>query len=367
MKKAVIILPTYNEAENVSTLIPAIFSQQSFSKNWKLYIVVVDDNSPDQTAAKVINLQKKYSALYLITGKKRGLGRAYIRGFKYAIEKIHPDVIFEMDGDWSHSPKLIPEFIKRIDAGADFIIGSRYIPGGAIPAEWALHRKILSYLGNIIIRLGFMKLKIHEWTNGYRAIRTVFLKKIIDELDPFNGYVFQIAVLDRAVKQNISIIEIPVQFKERKSGRSKISSGKYIFDIFLYIFLNSSFIKFAFVGFTGFIVNALGLEFFYRVGFTPAVAAALGGELATVSNFMWNNLWSFKHKKIAHDRGLIPKFAQFNAVAIGAIAIQAIVVGLGTILFGDQTRFVFLVLAVTIFVIPYSYFMYNKFIWKHHE
>src|SRR3989338_864653 len=135
MKKAVIILPTYNEAENVSTLIPAIFSQQSFSKNLKLYIVVVDDNSPDQTAAKVINLQKKYSALYLITGKKRGLGRAYIRGFKYAIEKIHPDVIFETDGDWSHSPKLIPEFIKRIDAGADFIIGSRYIPGGAIPAE----------------------------------------------------------------------------------------------------------------------------------------------------------------------------------------------------------------------------------------
>lgn len=365
MKKAVVILPTFNEAKNVTTLVPAIFSQEKYLDGWQIHILVVDDNSPDHTAQEINRLQKKYSRLYLILGKKQGLGRAYIRGFQYCLDNLSPEAIFEMDADWSHPPKLIPEFLKRIDAGADFIIGTRYIKGGSIPEDWELYRKLFSYLGNLVIRLGFMDLKVHDWTSGYRAIRTSFIRSIIDEMGRFNGYVFQVALLDKAIKMHLKIDEIPLRFEERKTGASKINSLQYIYNTLHYVFLNSSFIKFAIVGIIGFIVNALGLEFFFRLGFTPGVAAAMGGEVATVSNFTWNNLWSFRHKKIAHDRGILSKFIQFNTVAIGAIAIQSIVVWLGTHFFGDHTRLIFLILGVTIFVIPYSYFMYNKFIWTH--
>ena len=204
---------------------------------------------------------------------------------------------------------------------------------------------------------------MHEWTNGFRAIQGSFISKILTELNSFNGYVFQIAILDRAIKNHLNIVERPMHFKERKSGISKINAGKYILDILLYILLNSTFLKFCFVGFIGFIINIFGLELFYRIGFTPGVAAAIGAELSIISNFILNNFWSFSHNKIDKNTNIINKFGQFNLVSFGSIVIQFIVVTLGTSFFGDQTRFLFLLTSVIVFIIPYSYFMYNRFIW----
>lgn len=364
MKRAVIVLPTYNERDNVSTLIPVIFDHIKEIKGWEFFILVVDDNSPDNTLEAVKKLQKTYKNLHVLNGEKKGLGRAYIRGFSYALENLSPDVLFEMDADWSHPPTLIGRFIEKINQGADFVVGSRYIKGGSIPSDWGIHRKIFSYCGNIVIRLGFMNLKIKEWTNGYRAIRADFVKEILSELNPFNGYVFQIAILDRAVKNHLTIVEVPVQFKERKSGESKISSFRYIFDILLYIFLNSTFIKFCIVGFIGFLINLIGLELFYQRGFSPAVAAAMGAELAIISNFILNNFWSFSHKRIGEKSNYLQKFLQFNLVSVGAIIIQFIIVGTGTYYFGDHARFIFLIVAIVFFVLPYSFFMYNNVVWK---
>ncbi len=365
MKQAVIVLPTYNERENIKTLIPEIFRIGKNIKNWELYILVADDNSPDNTGDEVNQLKKKYNNLDLISGEKRGLGNAYKRGFSYALEKLHPNTIFEMDADWSHDPSLIPHFLKKIDEGAEFVIGSRYIKGGSIPPDWELYRKIFSFVGNIVIRLGFMKLSIHDWTTGYRAIRSDFIRQILDSLEAYNNYVFQIAVLDRAIKQNLRIAEVPLNFKERHKGYSKINSFQYIADTLRYVFFHSSFVKFCIVGVIGFIINSIGLEVFYQAGFSPGIAAAIGAEFAIVSNFMLNNFWSFSHKKITHKTDYLPKFLQFNSVSLGSVLIQLVVVGLGTHFFGDHTRFLFLVMAVFFFVIPYSYFMYNRVIWKH--
>ena len=147
---------------------------------------------------------------------------AYIAGMKYALREFEPDVILEMDADLSHDPNQITNFIHEIEKGADFIIGSRYIKGGSIPQEWALHRKIFSVVGNLIVRFGFMKLRITDWTGGYRAIKAWIIKNALVHVKNYSGYVFQIALLDSAIKSGARIKEIPIEFRERKIGHTKI-------------------------------------------------------------------------------------------------------------------------------------------------
>jgi len=255
MKKAVIVLPTYNERKNISEVIQRVFSISEGLKNWFIYILVVDSNSPDGTANEVEMLQKKYKNLSLLKTEKEGLGKAYIRGFSLALEKINPYVLFEMDSDLSHDPNDIPKFLKKIEEGADFVVGSRYIPGGSIPQDWGIHRKVFSILGNWIVRLGFMKLSVTEWTNGYRAMKSWIIKKHLQDMKGYTGYVFQVALLDNAIKSGAKLEEIPVKFTDRVEGSSKINSVEYIYQTIKYVFLNSSFIKFAIVGGIGFIID----------------------------------------------------------------------------------------------------------------
>ena len=139
---------------------------------------------------------------------------------------------------------------------------------------------------------------------------------------------------------------------------------EYISNVLLYILLNSSFIRFGMVGVVGFTINSLGLELFYRIGFHPGTAAAIGAEFAIVANFLLNNFWTFSHKKINRGEGIRKNFLKFNTVAAAAVLMQGVVVGLGTHIYGDETRFIFLILAVVFLIVPYSYFMYNKFIWN---
>ena len=160
MRKAVIVLPTYNEAGSIEDITKRIFDATSNIPNWSVEILVVDSSSPDKTGEIVKRMQKTYKGLHLLETPKEGLGKAYMRGFEYATETIKTFVIFEMDADGQHDPKEIPNFLKQIEQGADFVIGSRYIKGGSIPKEWGIDRKFFSVFGNWIIRLGFMKQNI---------------------------------------------------------------------------------------------------------------------------------------------------------------------------------------------------------------
>jgi dolichol-phosphate mannosyltransferase len=136
MKKAVIVVPTYNEVGNISQLIHSVFQVAKTIEQWEIELLIVDSSSPDGTAQTVRELQKTYDDLHIIETPKEGLGRAYVNGFSYALEHLRPFVIFEMDADLSHNPNYIPHFLKKIEQGADFVIGSRYIKGGSIPANW---------------------------------------------------------------------------------------------------------------------------------------------------------------------------------------------------------------------------------------
>jgi dolichol-phosphate mannosyltransferase len=366
MKTAVIVLPTYNEVGNVYKLIPQIFDAVKEKQNWHLEIVVVDSNSKDGTAGKVKELQKKYKDIHLIESGKEGLGKAYKRGFKYAIDELHAFVVFCMDADLQHEAKELPNFLSAIEKGADFVIGSRYIKGGSIPAKWGLHRKIFSKFGNYVVRLGFMKPQIHEWTSGYRAIKAWLVKDAFSHIEKYSGYVFQIALLDFAVKKNANIVEIPIHFQERTEGESKISFGSYIFNILFYILHYSSFIKFAIVGATGFIVD-FGVFFiethlFHMIAW---VATIISAELAVITNFILNNFWSFKHKRVDHHPiSYLKSFFKFNLVSLGNIGIQAIGIGIAEAVFGRSVIYISKVLIIVFIVIPFSYFFYNKFIWR---
>lgn len=376
MRNAIIVLPTYNESENIKTLIPEIFKISENIKNWNVQILVVDDGSPDKTDEVVLEMKKKYKNLFLIRGKKEGLGKAYFRGFSYALEKMNPYVMFEMDADWSHDPKLIPEFLKSIENGADFAIGSRYIKGGSIPQDWAWHRKMFSVLGNIIVKLGFMNLRLNDWTSGYRCIKSWFIKDVISEMQNFNGYVFQIALLDRAKKMNLKISEIPLKFIDRKIGNSKINSVQYITNTLLYVLLNSSFIKFAIVGAIGFAIDFGFLIFLKNTNnLAIGINQAISAEIAIVSNFLMNNFWSFSYKKIENKfSSYLKSFLNFNFVSLGSLIIQSVMLQLTTMFISNEDFIIFnnkigawviyKILILLFIVIPYSYYMYNFVIWK---
>lgn len=374
--KVAIIIPTYNEKGNIDKLVN-ILEQDIFPKlkKYDMHIVVADDNSPDGTRDVVHSLQKKYKNLHLIEhGKKQGLGAAYINAMTIASKDLNPDIMFEMDADLSHDPKKIPEFLQKLDEGYDMVVGTRYSNGGSIPENWGLHRKMFSILGNTLVRSVLMRFYIHDWTGGYRAFKKEVFLKEREELTSFKGYTFQVSFLHKAVRDGFKVGEVPIHFTDRTLGRSKIAPTEYIVDLLKYIFVarfwelvHSPFLKYGITGFVGYLINAISLELFVQVaGFSSPVAAFLSAELSIIWNFFVNNFWAFSNQRIEKKSLLIKKFLQFNLVSAGSLVILSCSIWVTTHIFGDTVivRQVTLPLAIGFFVIPYSYSMYNLFIWK---
>jgi len=222
--KVLIIIPTYNEKGNIRDIIEEIFQVDPH-----YHILVVDDNSPDKTAAIVKRLQKKYPNLNLIEREFReGLGPAYISGFNFAFKKnaskaYNFDYIIQMDADFSHNPQMLPVLIGLADNN-HWVIASRYVSGGKIKG-WEMKRLLLSWLGNTYAKviLGF---QIKDWTSGFCC----WSKKILTKINPKNanlpdGYAFQVAIKYRALEAGFKPIEIPIIFKERRRGKSKMGVG----------------------------------------------------------------------------------------------------------------------------------------------
>jgi len=392
-KKAVVIIPTYNERENIRSLIPVLFEVfQDVPKHFDMHILVVDDSSPDETGKEVLVLSEKHGNVHLLTNpKKAGLGAAYLRGMDEAFGKMQADVVFEFDADFSHDPKKIPEFLSKIDEGYDFVLGSRYIPGGSIPANWGFHRKFLSVVGNLFINVVLTTFAIRDWTTGYRAITKRVYEAVNGEMqsERFSGYTFQIGFLHKAVRKGFKVAEVPFHFVDRTLGKSKLG-GEYVKNTLLYIIkvrmqeiFAMRIFKFAVVGFIGFTINTIGLFLFSRMewvtsaadfirnmtglGFvnTSGLASSLGAECAIVSNFIWNNLWTFKDRKLKSPLEIVPKFLQFNLSSFGAVLIQLVVVGTGTSITGTATlsKLSWLILATAIGMVV-NFIIYSKIIWK---
>lgn len=220
MQDAIVIIPTYNEVENIEAIIKAVFNLKK-----EFHILVVDDNSPDGTAKKVQRLQEHYQdKLFLSVRKeKSGLGTAYIHGFYWALEKKY-NYIFEMDADFSHNPKDLEKLYKACHVdGADIAIGSRYVKGVNV-VNWPLGRIILSYGASFYVRF-ITGMRIKDATAGFVCYKRQVLETLDLEDIKFVGYAFQIEMKFKAYLKRFKIVEIPVIFVDRIKGESKLSSS----------------------------------------------------------------------------------------------------------------------------------------------
>jgi len=220
MSDAIVIIPTYNEIENIESIIRAVFSQQK-----DFHVLVVDDNSPDQTGNIVKGLQNEFkNRLFLVERKeKSGLGTAYIAGFKWALERSY-QYLFEMDADFSHNPNdLIRLYNACSNDGADISVGSRYVKGITV-VNWPMSRILLSYGASRYVRL-ITRMRVKDSTAGFVCYKRSVLEAINLEKIEFVGYAFQIEMKFKAHKKGFKIVEIPVIFKDRTKGKSKMSGS----------------------------------------------------------------------------------------------------------------------------------------------
>lgn len=220
MSDSIIIIPTYNEIENVVSMTRKVMSYDN-----EFHILYVDDNSPDGTAEKIESLQTEFPGRIFLEKRpgKMGLGTAYIHGFKWALSKGY-EYVFEMDCDFSHNPDdLINLYNACAKDGADLSIGSRYIKGGRV-VNWPLDRILMSYFASLYVRM-ILWINIHDTTAGFKCYKRKVLETINLDAIKFIGYAFQIEMKYKVKKAGFKIKEVPITFTDRTAGESKMSKG----------------------------------------------------------------------------------------------------------------------------------------------
>jgi dolichol-phosphate mannosyltransferase len=219
MAAGIVIIPTYNEIENVEAIIRAVFELPK-----DFHVLIVDDNSPDGTGACVAKLQKEFPEILFLETRmgKSGLGTAYIHGFKWCIARKY-DYIFEMDADFSHNPTDLLRLLKSCENGADLAVGSRYKQGVNV-VDWPLYRVLLSYGASFYVKM-ITGMRVHDPTAGFVCYKRAVLESINLDSVRFVGYAFQIEMKFRAYLKNFNIQEISIIFRDRVRGKSKMSSS----------------------------------------------------------------------------------------------------------------------------------------------
>tara|TARA_B100000941_G_scaffold107807_1_gene75448 strand:+ start:373 stop:1500 length:1128 start_codon:yes stop_codon:yes gene_type:complete len=316
------VLPTYNEEGNIENIIAQIKAEEKKQNIYNFSILVVDDNSTDQTQAIVKKVIDSSENIYLITGQKKGLGDAYKRGFLFALDTLEAVVIFQMDSDGQHEASLIPEFLKEIKAGKDVVIGSRFIAGGSTP-DFSLLRLMISRVGNLLVRYVGGVVNIKDCTSGYRAIQSSFLRDLDLSYLSTRGYSFQSSLICDLAWRGAVISEIPIIFKSRKMGDSKLSSRdqiEFLLNIPRLGFRNiEDFVKYCLVGFSGVVIN-LGIYAFLTryYNLSEAISPLLSIESAIISNFLLNNFWTFGSR--SNQSRVRVRFLKFHLVSgLGAL------------------------------------------------
>lgn len=399
-RTAVIVIPTYNEAGSIRTVLDEIVREVVPVTSWDCQVLVVDGNSPDGTAEIVRKAGRNCPRVHLIVEqKKEGLGAAYFKGFQHAVADMGASAVVEFDGDLQHPPAAIPALLARLDAGADLVLGSRKRPGGSYPHGWSLLRRFFSTVGGLAARiiLFFPSRAFREVTDPTTGLKATRVDERFRALDFTSflsgGFAYKLEMLARLVRAGARVQEIPLQFRLRDAGESKLQRQAPWEILLTCVVLRTQdertrrFVKFAIVGLSGYVVNAVLLEIFSRAEFLRTLAANLGFLHATIlaflsqssgwasvfsvegsilNNFIWNNFWSFRKDRAANTRSFVRKLVGFNLTSVGSILLQAIAVGTATHFLGDSTlvRQVSLVVTIVALVLPYNWLMYSRLIWR---
>jgi len=314
MSKLSIIIPTYNEAENIRKLIPAICESLS---NHNFEIIVVDDNSPDGTAEIVKKLKDKYNNIKILKRpRKLGLASAVVDGLKLA----EGDVIAVMDADFQHPPDLLPKMLEKIKEGYDLVIASRYVKGGSNRTN--LIRKIISKGAVISAKILLSKCRgIEDPVSGFFMVKR---DKLPESFTPL-GFKILLEIIEKGKWR--SVYEIPYEFKARKRGKSKLNLKEIMLYIKLLLKLsNYRILKFALVGLSGVIVNMGLLYFLVEKGLNITTAGLVAIESSILSNFLLNDLWTFKDRR---DSSFLSRCFRYHlSVAFGGLVNYIVLLGL---------------------------------------
>ncbi len=322
-QKIVVVIPTYNEKATIQQLIQKIFDQERLLPNYTLDILVVDDTSPDGTGAVVKSLARSNNKIHLLNGKKEGLGIAYINGYRYALDQLQADIIVGMDADLSHDPDVLPVLVQEIATGKDIAIGSRYTAGGSLPLEWSWLRRLNSSVGNKVARyIGGLR-KVRDCTSAYRAINAQLLRKIQLRYIGAKGYVFLVGLLHHALKYDATIKEVPIHFKEREFGQSKLSINDVIEFIKYCFSLRFTLIhpRYQVLAFLGFITAGLVYLFvFFTFSYSLSVVLIIFSTVVLVMGifntylmlYYWEDVERINNNKVP-QKYAVPKHS-FTAI-----------------------------------------------------
>ena len=365
-KKALVIVPTYNEAKNIQRLLDAVL-QLHTPTGWRIDALVMDDNSPDGTADIVRDMiATKYpERIFLHQGKKEGLGRALQRSFDAALTYDH-SVIMTMDADFSHMPEDIPALLAAIDDGADIAVGSRYIEGGLIPGNWPLSLIIRTRIATAVARwVGGVSPELHELTTNFRAIRRKALQQIPYNSIKANGYGIQIFLANAFTSGNFTVQEVPITFRSRAYGTSKART-KDVLEFFKIAYsLNADSpakqtMRFVTVGLTGTVINLASLWMFQRAtGSTLPSISFAAIQMSILWNFIWHSGFTFKHSR--DSQGFWRRLLRYEGACILS---QSLMLSVYTVLTFSGMYFMlaqFLGIATAFTV---NYYLSVKYIWN---
>jgi dolichol-phosphate mannosyltransferase len=230
-RRVVVVVPTYDERENVSEIITAVLAEQKSAGSFDLHVLIADSHSSDGTLEIVERLSRENPNVHLLDVQERGIGVGLYKGFRHAIDELGADVLFEMDADFQHNPADIPRFLEQIGQGYDLVVGSRFAPGSVNRMPW--YRRILSVGANQVIRVMLHLYSVTEITTSYRA----FTKELFLKVDPASvpwreqSFIFVPVFLVRMIEAGANATEIPMTMHSRVRGQSKMVYWKYILDI----------------------------------------------------------------------------------------------------------------------------------------
>lgn len=352
MKRIAVVLPTFNEEANIAQTIEKIFNQEKVLKGYEISVVVADDiRTSDGTDEIVKALSLKNSRIHLLKVDP-GLGVGLILGHKYAIEKLKPDILCQIDADGQVEVDVLVRLVRTIEEGFDLGLGSRFVKGGK--NQLSFGRRMFTYGASLFCRIFMGPFDIKEVTNSARAFTPALFKKINLNRLPWKerSFIVQPAFLHEAILAGAKYKEVPLVFKNRLEGYSKNKVFNYTYDVITYcidVFLHrlglkirffyltrraKTFVKFSLVGFVGTFVDFLFYKIFINIlSFTPATAKGFSAEIAIVNNFFLNNFWTFKYRKTKTN--MWQKFGIFNLVSLGGLVISVLIVKYLHLTYGD--------------------------------
>lgn len=350
-KVLTIVLPTFNEKDNLENFIERVLIQQNNIPDYKFQLVISDSRSTDGTVEVADKLTKKYKNVHFIS-VDRGLGVGLYKGHLYALEKFNPYIMAQLDADGQVDEKVLVELVKAIEEGYNLALGSRFVKGGK--NELSLTRRLFTAGSSLVCRLIMGPLNIREFTNSARAFTPELFKRINWKRLPWQEktFIMQPAFLNEAILAGAKYKEVPLVFRNRAEGYSKNKTVNYTYDVLTYAIdarlhkmgFNIPFfyltrraktlVKFILVGVTGTIVDFTFYKLFIVFGgYPPATSKAFSAEIAIINNFILNNFWTFRYRKTGHS--FIRKLLTFNTVSLGGLVIGVVIVKMLDLLYGD--------------------------------